>query len=122
MVKMFKLITGEFVVTKISDLREDGGYVLEYPLNIIPIPQQQGGQPQIGFSKFMPFSDSKKPIVLLSSAIAVDSDADNNITAAYEQQITQLRAKESGIIMPNQSIPKEVLKDAAAQDFNSLRT
>jgi hypothetical protein len=118
-VKMFKLVTGEFVITEISETREDGGYVLSYPLIIVPIPQQEG---QIGFAKLMPFSDNNKPIVLLQTSIIVDSDADGKLSKVYEQQVTQLKAQESGIVIPGQGMPKEILKNSSAQDFTSLRT
>jgi hypothetical protein len=121
-VKMFKLVTGEFVIAEISETREDGGYELSYPMNIVPVPQQEGHPPQVGFAKAMPFSDNSKPIVLLPISIVIESEADKKISGAYLQQVTQLRAQESGIVVPNQGIPKEILKDAAAQDFNQLRT
>lgn len=121
-VKMFKLVTGEMVVTEIEETREDGSYLLSYPLQVVPIPQQPGQQPQIGFSKLMPFSDYSNPIALLPSSIVVDSDADKKISGAYTQQIAQLKAQESGIIIPQGNIPKSVLNDAAAQDFGELNT
>lgn len=120
MTRLFKLTTGEFVVTEIKETREDGGYVLNYPLVIVPIPQQQQ---QVGFAKFMPFSNTDKSIVLFPSSIMVDSKPDNKMNAAYEQQVSHLKAQESGIIIPNSNnIPSDVMKDAAAQDFSNLRT
>lgn len=119
MTRLFKLITGEFVVTEITETREDGGYVLSYPLIIVPIPQQQS---QIGFAKFMPFSDVNETIVLFPASIMIDSKPDKKMKTAYEQQVSQLKAQASGIIIPNGNVPNEVLKDAAAQDFSNLRT
>jgi len=114
-VRMFKLVTGEMIITKIKSTRQDG-YELSYPLSVVPIPNQQN---QIGFAKSMPFSNYSKPIILFSDSISVDSEADEKITSAYEQQVRQLKSQESGIILSN-SIPKELLKDAAAKDFGEL--
>lgn len=121
-IKLFKLNNGEMVVAEIEETREDGGYCLSYPLTIVPIPPEQvrGMTNQIGFMKAMPFSDYSKPIVLHPHSISIDSNADKNISAAYQKQVTEMKSKESGIVMAD-SIPSELLKKgAAAKDFSKL--
>jgi len=64
--KVFKVTTGEIVILEISEILDDGMYVIQYPAVIVPIPAQQaGGQSnQIGFGKLMPFSDYSKDITM----------------------------------------------------------
>lgn len=119
MIKLFKLNTGEMILTDLEVL-EDGGYALSYPAVIVPIPPEQaGGQPnQIGFSKFMPFSDSKEDIILNPKNIMIESNADKKLAEAYQQWQKQIRTQESGIILPGMSVPKQ----AQANDFRKLNT
>lgn len=108
--KIFKLVTGEMVVTKIVETTAEGRYVLDYPAMIVPIPPQQAGgmQNQIGFGKFMPFSDYSKEIVLNPEHIVSESESDANIINAYEQWVTHMRAQASGIVLTqNSNLPKE---------------
>lgn len=117
--KLFKLNTGEMILTDLEVL-EDGGYALSYPAVIIPIPPEQAGgqQNQIGFGKFMPFSDSKEDIILNPKNIMVESNADKKLSEAYQQWQKQIRSQESGIILPGMSMPKQ----AQAGDFRKLNT
>lgn len=101
--KVFKLATSEIIITEILEVsEEDGGkYFLGYPAVIIPM-QQQG---QIGFGKMMPFSDYSKDVVLFHKAILVDTEPDPKMVDAYESWLKQVKAAESGIIVPNMQAP-----------------
>jgi len=117
--KLFKLNTGEMILTEIETLA-DGNYALTYPAVIIPIPAEQAGgqQNQIGFGKFMPFSDSKEDIILNVKNIMVESSADKKLVEAYKNWQQQVRSQESGIILPGMNLPKQ----AQASDFRKLNT
>jgi hypothetical protein len=114
-VRLFKLISGEMVITIVKEVLDDGMYVLDTPASIVPIPPQQAGgqQNQIGFGMFMPFSDSSKDILLNPNSISVDSEP-FKLTDAYEQWRSQRKAKSSGIILPNHN--EKIL------DFSKLNT
>ena len=120
--KLFKLITGEMLLSEVEAM-EDGQYNLTYPAVIIPIPPQQAGgqQNQIGFGKYMPFSDYGADMLLNPSAIVTDSDPDKKLIEAYEQWVMQLKGQESGIIMPGPGAMPP-MKDGVAQDFSQLNT
>lgn len=100
--RIFKVITGEIVILEITEILDDGNYIIQYPAVIVPIPAQQaGGQSnQIGFAKMMPFSDYKKDITMNPAAILIDSEPDKRIVDAYENWCKQVRAHESGIVIP----------------------
>ena len=119
MSKLFKLNTGEMILTEMEVL-ENGQYGLKYPAVIIPIPADQAGgqQGQIGFGKFMPFSDNKEDIVLNPDSIMVHSEADKKLDDAYKNWQQQVRSQESGIILPGMAVPKQ----AQASDFRKLNT
>jgi hypothetical protein len=124
-IKMFKTINGEMVLTAVNDITEDGFYVLEYPASVIQVPPQQAGgmQNQVGFGKYLPFSDYDKEILLNPECIAIESEPNAHMLQTYEQWVTQVKAQESGIVtaqgMP-QRAPAEVMKDGKAVDFSKL--
>jgi len=125
-VKMIKTINGEMVLTTVADITEDGMYVLDYPAVVMPIPPERAGgmQNQVGFGKYLPFSDYDKDILLNPACIAVESEPNAHMTQTYSQWVTQVKAQESGIItaqgMP-QRAPAEIMgKDGKAVDFSKL--
>jgi hypothetical protein len=97
---VFKIINGEIIITEVDHMDDEGNYVVLYPAVIVPIPPQQAGgqQNQIGFGKFMPFSDYSKDIILNPKGILVDSDPNKQMIDAYENWLQQVRQMESGII------------------------
>ncbi len=120
--RIFKLITGEIVITE-TETNDEGMYSLSYPAIIIPIPpnQAQGQQNQIGFGKMMPFSDYGEDIILNPSSIVVDTSPDKRIIEAYESWRQQIKSLESGIIVPNMQAPKDVMPTKGqARDFRNL--
>jgi hypothetical protein len=122
---MLKTINGEMVLTAVKDITEDGMWVLEYPAVVVPVPPQQAGgmQNQVGFGKYLPFSDYDKEILLNPECITIESEPNAHMLQTYEQWVTQVKAQESGIItaqnMP-QRAPAEVMKDGKAVDFTKL--
>lgn len=124
-IKMLKTINGEMVLTAVNDITEDGMWVLEFPAIVVPVPPQQAGgqQNQVGFGKYLPFSDYDKEILLNPECIAVESEPNTHMIQTYEQWVTQVRAAESGIVtaqgMPRQA-PSEVMRDGKAVDFTKL--
>lgn len=111
-IRVLKLLTGEIIITEIKEVTDDNMYILDYAGMIIPIPAEQaGGQPnQIGFAKFMPFSDNTKDITLNPVHILSDSEPHGQILAAYEKWIDQIKSQESGIIRPSMVPPAGDLK------------
>jgi len=123
-IKMFKTINGEMVLSAVNDITEDGMYVLSYPSVVIPVPPQQAGgqQNQIGFGKYMPFSDYDKEILLNPACIAIESEPNKQMLQTYEQWVTQIKAQESGIVMANQMprMPQQLRENGKAADFSKL--
>lgn len=120
MIKLLKLVTGEMLISEVKEKEES--YILSYPLVIVPVPPEQanGMRNQIGFMKFMHFSDYQKTITLYHTAIAVDSHADKQICAAYEKQVAEIKRQESGIVI-SKSLPKGLMKNGSApKDFSEL--
>lgn len=113
--KMFKLVNGEFIITEV-EMDDEGDYLLTYPAVIVPIPpeQAQGMQNQIGFGKFMPFSDHSSDIRMNPKRVLVDSEPDKKLKEAYIQWATQIRSKDSGIIVPGMVPPTGNLKSGQA--------
>ena len=120
MIKLFKLSTGEMILTEVEVL-DDGNYALTYPAVIIPIPPEQAGgqQNQIGFGKFMPFSDYSTDVTLNPNSIMVSSDANEKLVDAYKNWQKQLRSQESGIILPGTGGGAKFPKQAHAKDFRN---
>jgi hypothetical protein len=109
-VRVLRLISGEIIVTEIKETMDDGMYVLEYPALVIPIPPQQAGgqQGQIGFAKFMPFSDYGEDIIFNPIHIVSDTTPHKQIQGAYDQWSQQTRGQDSGIIVPNMRQPADI--------------
>ena len=118
--KIFKLVTGEMIITEIAETTDEGMYLLSYPAVIVPIPQEQGGQPnQIGFGKMMPFSNYDKDIILNPESVTIDSDPEPKMSEAYEGWCAQMRAMQSGIVVPNMKAPN-IPGSGKAADFRKL--
>lgn len=116
-IKCFKTLNGEFIVTEIADVTDDGMYVLSYPSIVTPVPHQQG---QIGFGKYMLFSDYKKEILMNPINIAVESEPNEQILNTYIQWATQMKAQDSGIVVTNQMPQGQVPSDGSKADFSRL--
>ena len=117
--RLFRINTGEMVVTKIAETTEDGMYILDFPAVVVPIPPEQarGMRNQIGFGKFMPFSNYDEDVIMNPASIAVDSTADVNICNAYDQWVTHMKAQQSGIIMASRG---DLPREGQAQGFDRL--
>lgn len=111
-VKVYKMITGEFIITEIDNLStDDETIVMILPAMLVPVPPQQGQQGQgIGFSKFVPFCDSDKHITVKREHVMLEIDPVNDFIGAYENWKRQIKAQESGIVTPNMHIDREQLE------------
>lgn len=117
--RMFKMSNGEMVVTKVKETTSDGLYVCDFPASVVPIPPEHAGgqRNQIGFGKFMPFSDYDMDVMVNPANIAVHSAADSNIINAYDQWVTHMKAQNSGIVLAGQN---DLPQEGRAQGFNRL--
>ncbi len=122
--RLFRMLTGEMVITEV-DTNDEGNYLLSYPATIVPIPPGQAGgqQNQVGFGRFMPFSDYGEDMIMTPEAVACDSSPSKQMVATYEQWVTQVRSQDSGIIVPNMA-QKNLPKSGQGQpvDFSKLNT
>ena len=111
-IKVYKLVTGEFIISEIDTLTtDDENVVMMLPAMIIPVPAQQGQQGQgVAFTKFMPFCESSKHITVKREHVMVEVDPVNDFVGAYENWKRQVRAQESGIVTPNMHIDREQLE------------
>ena len=116
-VRVIRILSGEMIVTEVKDIDDEGNWMLEYPAIVIPIPPQQAGgqQGQIGFAKFMPFSDYSDDITLNPAQITSDTTPHKQILGAYEQWSQQTRGQDSGIIVPNMRPPADIPTEGQAQ-------
>jgi hypothetical protein len=127
-IKLIKTINGEMVLTEVKDITEDNMWVLEYPAAVIQIPPQQAGgaQNQVGFAKYLPFSNYDEEILLNPECITIESSPSQHMLQTYEQWVTQVKAQEAGIItaqgVPQRAPAELVGKDGRAVDFSKLNT
>ena len=96
---------GEIVVAMTDDMEplDDTNIdilLVDYSALIVPMPQGQGGQPgQIAFQKYFPFSEQKGCKIRKSEIISLSTPIDN-FQKAYDGWVIQVKAQESGIILP----------------------
>lgn len=123
-IKVFKISTGEILIAKIEGIDDENKYSISIPVVVIPIPpEQSGAQNQVGFGKFMPFSDYSKEVVLNPIHIISESEPERDLLNAYKNWTTQFKAQQSGIVMPNAQQAQQILKDNNdKKDFSNLRT
>jgi len=102
---VIQLRTGEIVVTMTEDSQplDDTNIDLlevEYPAMLIPMPPQVQGQQenQIGFRMYFPFSKQEGGVIKKSEIISLSTPLDD-FRRAYDGWVTQIKAKESGIVM-----------------------
>lgn len=117
-IKLFKMINGEVILTEMEGITDENMYILIYPSMIVHM--NENGQ--IGFGKYLPFSDYKKDIFLNPKAIAVESEPAPDLINTYEQWVTQMKARESGIILPGSAPKTNVMNNGISKDFTRLNT
>ena len=99
---MITLKTGEIIVTMTDDSEPmDETNIdllnLNYPALIVPGAQQG----QIGFQKYFPFSEPEV-CQIRKSYIVTASKPLQDFIKAYEGWLTQVKAADSGIVLPGQ--------------------
>jgi len=102
---IIQLRTGEIIITMTDDSEpmDDTNIELlkvEYPALVVPLAQQQGGQPgQIGFQKLFPFSIPEGADIRKSNIVTVSTPI-TDFQTAYEKWVTTVKAADAGIILP----------------------
>ena len=99
---IIQLKTGETIVCETNDVDpfDDTNIValdVKYPALIFPVPDKQG---QIGFHKYFPFSDSDQKQEIRKSQIVSLSKPLDAFIEAYKGWLTQVKANEAGLIIP----------------------
>lgn len=120
-IKLFKMINGEMVLTEVDDVTDEGMYVLNWPAVIIPVPPERanGMENQVGFGKYLPFSNYDEYILLSIKAVALESTPNTSMLNAYKQWCTQVRAQEAGIVSPGSMRSKgEIVKPGEFEKLN----
>lgn len=97
---MITLKTGEIIITMTDDSEPMDKTNIEimninYPALIVPGAQQG----QIGFQKYLPFSEQEGG-KLKKSQISTVSKPLQDFLKAYDNWLTQVKAADSGIILP----------------------
>jgi len=80
MIKIFKLITGEELISKVTS-GSDIGYHLDNPASIL-VKQTNSGM-GIALAPFLPYS--KDTVYLFKHAIALEGDADDQLVNEYNR-------------------------------------
>ena len=97
-VKVLKLISGEEVITRISNgLGDTGSIVCENPMMTQPVPVQ-GGQMAMGISPWMFAGESDKIEIARSSVIAI-TDAKKDIEDKYIEMVTGITTSTGPMIL-----------------------
>lgn len=103
---VIQLKTGEIILTQSDDTDpfDDGSgfdtnftIELKYPAMVIPMQNKPG---QVGFQKYMPFSDYDEKMEIRREQISNLSSPQDQMRNAYEQWVTQVKAESAGIIVP----------------------
>jgi len=99
---IFQMRTGEIVVAMTDDSEplDDTNIeflLVDYPALIIPMPQGQPGQ--IAFQKYFPFSEQEGGKIRKADIMSLSTPIDN-FEKAYDGWVTQVKAQESGIVLP----------------------
>lgn len=99
-VKLYKLVSGEYIVTKISGGDVDYVYGLE-PV-VLAMKQNPDGNIGADFVPFMPFGTIGEIVYIDRSGIIAVTEPDESLVKAYLEQFHP--EKQSGIILPDTKI------------------
>lgn len=81
-VKVFKLISGEEVISEVSST-SDAGWFLEKPATIM-LQQNSQGNVSVGIAPYMPYAENQK-VYLHKIAVASDGTPDPNLKNEYNR-------------------------------------
>jgi hypothetical protein len=81
MIKVFKLISGEELISKCDLRHTDGNYLLDSPASIMMQRTEQGVG--VGLAPYMPYASGK--VTLHSGSIASSADADLKMENEYNR-------------------------------------
>ena len=97
-VKVLKLISGEEVITRISNgLGDTGSIVCEKPMMTQPVPVQ-GGQMAMGISPWM-FEGKSDEVAIDRSSIIATTDAKKDIEDKYIEMVTGITTSTGPMIL-----------------------
>ena len=97
-VKVLKLISGEEVITRISNgLGDTGSIVCEKPMMTQPVPVQ-GGQMAMGISPWM-FAGKSDEVAIDRSSIIATTDAKKDIEDKYIEMVTGITTSTGPMIL-----------------------
>ena len=97
-VKVLKLISGEEVITRISNgLGDTGSIVCEKPMTTQPVPVQ-GGQMAMGISPWM-FAGKSDEVAIERSSIIATTDAKKDIEDKYIEMVTGITTSTGPMIL-----------------------
>ena len=97
-VKVLKLISGEEVITRISNgIGDTGSIVCEKPMMTQPVPVQ-GGQMAMGISPWM-FAGKSDEVAIDRSSIIATTDAKKDIEDKYIEMVTGITTSTGPMIL-----------------------
>jgi hypothetical protein len=120
-IKMFKIASGEMVMAEIKETTASDCYVVSIPLTIVPIPPEHAGgaENQVGFMRFLPFSNYSEEIRIYKHSIVSISMPEKQLLAAYEDFSNKFKAKQAGIFTPTPQQASSILNKKTV-DFSKL--
>ena len=101
-VKLLRLKSGEDIIADVTLVDTEDTIKLENPAILMPMGNQQGGQMQMGFGPWAPFSDDKE-FEIPRDWIVFISTPGKDLINSYNQMFG------SGIVVPNMKIGKQLL-------------
>ena len=98
MIRLYRLTTGEDVIgTPVEEDTTELQQAIKKPFVLIPMQGQPGKPMQIGFHPFIPYT--KDEIIKIKKAnIVTETNPDDNMKSAYEQNTGSLLTPKKSII------------------------
>ena len=101
-VKLLRLKSGEDVIADVTLVDTEDTIKLENPAMLMPTGQSQGGQVQMGFGPWAPFSEDKKFEIPRDWVVFI-SKPGKDLLNSYNQMFG------SGIVVPDARFGKQLL-------------
>ena len=98
MIRLYRLTTGEDVIgTPVDEDTTELHQAIKRPFVLIPMQGQPGKPMQIGFHPYIPYT--KDEVIKIKKAnIVTETNPDNNMKSAYEQNTGSLLTPKKSII------------------------
>jgi hypothetical protein len=101
-VKLLRLKSGEDVIADVTLVDTEDTIILENPAILMPMGGSQGGQVQMGFGPWAPFSDNKKFEIPRDWLVFISTPA-KDLLNQYNSMFG------SGIVLPDMKAGKQLL-------------